>query len=61
LRGAFDHSAQLLVGRSQQIYKTFTKIFFFITLRFKTIYKVSSSEKITDILLKGCNLVVAYE
>jgi len=39
----------------------FTKILFFITLYFTIAYKMSASEKLTDIRLKGCSLVVAYD
>ena len=36
----------------------FTKIHIFITLCYKTTYKISISTKLTAVLLKGCRLVV---
>ena len=43
---------------SLRIYKMLTDFLFFITFYFPITYKMPESEELTDILLKGCSLVV---
>jgi hypothetical protein len=45
-------------GYEQRIYKMFIKMLFFISPYFAITYKMPESEKLTDILLKGCTAVV---
>jgi hypothetical protein len=55
---ACSHSELRRHDVNHRMFKTFTKILFFITAYFTISYKMPELEKLTDILLKGCRLVV---